>query len=121
MPEDAGLVARCHCGRATIRLPRKPDYVNHCNCSLCATTGWRGIYYASDELTIAGEFDEYVREDLSPGETFLKVLRCAHCGNPTHWVPLADPPHKRMGVNARLVDPALLAGVEVREIDGRSW
>ena len=124
MPEGGGtpeLVARCHCGRATIRLPRKPDYVNHCNCSLCTTTGWWGIYYASDELEIAGEFDEYVREDLPPGETFLKVLRCANCGSPTHWEPLSEPPHERMGVNARLVDPALLDGVEVRQIDGRSW
>ena len=116
-----GLIARCHCGRVTIRLPRKPDYVNHCNCSLCRTTGWWGIYYPSDELVIEGEFDEYVREDLPPGETYLKVLRCANCGNPTHWVPLTDPPYERMSVNARLVDAAVLEGVEVREIDGRSW
>jgi len=26
-----------------------------------------------------------------------------------------------MGVNARLVDPAWLEGVEVRQVDGRSW
>ncbi len=118
---DAELVARCHCGRVTIRLPRKPEYVNHCNCSLCTTTGFWGIYYSSDELEIEGEFDEYVREDLPPGEVFLKNLRCAHCGNPTHWVPLTDPPHERVGVNARLVDPALLEGVEIRAVDGRAW
>jgi hypothetical protein len=113
------LVARCHCGRAAIKLPRKPDYINHCNCTLCAATGWRGIYYSSGELEIGGEFDGYVRSDLRT--TYLRVLRCSNCGIATHWEPLSEPPHDRMGVNARLVDPALLEGVEVREIDGRSW
>jgi hypothetical protein len=113
------LVAACHCGRATIRLPRTPDYVSQCNCSLCAKTGFRGIYYSSDEIEIAGTFDEYVREDI--GEPFLKTLRCRTCGIATHWEPLTPPPHARMGVNARLLDPALLAGVEVREVDGASW
>ena len=116
---EAGPVARCHCGRATIRLARKPDYVVHCNCSLCTATGFQGIYYASDELEIAGAFDSYVRSDLS--ETFLSMHRCTTCGTPTHWTPLGEPPYERMGVNARLVDPALLEGVEVREVDGRSW
>jgi len=115
----AELVAACHCGRATIRLPRKPDYINECNCSLCAKTGWRGIYYASGELVIEGEFDGYVRSDLE--QTYLRVLRCKTCGIATHWEPLTPRPHERMGVNARLVDPAVLEGVEVREIDGRGW
>lgn len=113
------LVAACHCGRATIRLARSPDYVSECNCSLCAKTGFRGIYYASNELEIAGAFDEYVREDID--EPCLKTLRCRTCGIATHWEPLTPPPHARMGVNARLLDPASLAGVEVRQIDGASW
>ena len=113
------ILAACHCGQATIRLPRRPDYVNQCNCSLCAKTGFRGIYFASEEIEITGTFDSYVRTDLD--ESYLTQLRCATCGVPTHWEPLTPPPHARMGVNARLLDPALLAGVEVREIDGASW
>ena len=116
---DIDLVAMCHCGQATIRLPRPPAYVNHCNCSLCTKTGFHGIYYASAELEIRGEFDAYVRADLK--QPFLRQLRCRTCGVATHWEPLTEPPHARMGVNARLVDPALLAGIEVREIDGASW
>ncbi len=116
---DEEMVAACHCGRATIRLPRKPDYVNQCNCSLCKALGWQGIYFASDELQIEGEFDRYVRSDME--EPCLAVLRCANCGTATHWTPLGEPPYERMGVNARLVDPAWLEGVEVRQIDGRSW
>ena len=119
MSVDAGLVAACHCGRATIALPRAPDYVNQCNCSLCTKSGFRGIYYASEELRISGDFDTYLREDLP--EAMIRILRCATCGVATHWEPLSEPPYARMGVNSRLVDPALLEGVEVREIDGASW
>jgi hypothetical protein len=113
------ITASCHCGRASIRLPRAPDYVSQCNCSLCSKTGFRGAYFSSEELVIEGRFDTYVREDI--GEPFLKNLRCATCGIATHWEPLTPPPHARMGVNARLIDPAALAGVEVRQIDGASW
>ena len=113
------IVAACHCGAATIALARAPEYVSQCNCSLCAKTGFRGVYYASDEVEISGAFDEYVRSDI--GEPYLRNLRCATCGIATHWEPLTPPPHERMGVNARLIDPALLAGIEVRDVDGASW
>ena len=46
----SALVGTCHCGRVRITLPRKPDEVTQCNCSLCTKTGFQGIYYASDEL-----------------------------------------------------------------------
>ena len=113
------LVASCHCGRATIRLPRRPESVTQCNCSLCTKTGFRGVYFRSDELEITGEFQSYVRDDLK--QAYLANHRCAHCGVLTHWTPLTDPPHERMGVNARLIDPALLEGVAVQEVDGASW
>ena len=119
MAAPAELVAACHCGRSTIRLPRAPDFVIQCNCSLCTKTGFRGVYFGSDELAIDGEFQSYVREDLK--QPYLATHRCAHCGTTTHWTPLSDPPHERMGVNARLVDPALLDGIPVREVDGASW
>ena len=32
-----------------------------------------------------------------------------------------SPPHERVGVNARLIDEALLDGVPVKLVDGRSW
>ena len=113
------LIGACHCGRVTVRLPRKPGYVSECNCSLCAKTGFRGVYFGSDELVIEGELQSYVREDLK--QAYLANHRCAHCGTPTHWTLLTEPPHERLGVNARLFDPALLEGIEVRQVDGASW
>ena len=113
------LVASCHCGRATIRLPRTPESVTQCNCSLCAKTGFRGVYFPSEELEIEGKFDSYIRDDLK--QAYLANHRCAHCGIPTHWTPLGEPPYERVGVNARLIDQAMLEGVPVQEVDGASW
>jgi hypothetical protein len=112
------LVGTCHCGRARITLPRKPDEVTHCNCSLCAKTGFQGVYFPSEELQIEGETDSYVRADSNPA--YIAQQRCRHCGTVTHWVPLTDPPHERMGVNARLLEPGMLDDVPVREVNGRS-
>lgn len=119
MGEAGELVASCHCGRATIRLPRKPESITQCNCSLCAKTGFRGVYFTADELVIHGEFDSYVREDLK--QACLANHRCKTCGILTHWTLLEGPPNGRVGVNARLIDPALLEGVPVEEVDGASW
>ena len=66
-PDGQGgeLVASCHCGRATHHGCRaSPSQVTQCNCSLCSKTGFRGVYFSSDELVIEGEFDSYVRSDL---------------------------------------------------------
>jgi len=119
MAEPENLIASCHCGRATILLPRAPNSVTQCNCSLCTKTGFRGVYFSSEELTIDGEFDSYVRSDLK--QTFLANHRCKTCGVLTHWTPLSEPPHERVGVNARLLDESLLDGVPIKEVDGRSW
>ena len=113
------LVGTCHCGRVRITLPRKPDEVTHCNCSLCSKTGFQGIYFPSAELSIEGETDRYVRADSNPA--YIAQHRCKYCGIPTHWVPLTDPPHERMGVNARLFEPCMFADVPVKHVDGRSW
>jgi hypothetical protein len=118
-PEASGPVASCICGRSRITLPRTPDYVSHCNCSMCMKTGFQGVYFSSDELGIEGEFDSYVREDLD--EVFLRLHRCRRCGAATHWTPLSEPPYDRMGVNARLLDQSALDGIEVRQVDGASW
>jgi hypothetical protein len=113
------IAATCHCGRTSITLPRKPELVVQCNCTLCTKTGFRGVYFSSEELEIAGEFDSYVREDLK--QPYLANYRCKTCGVLTHWTPLSEPPHERMGVNARLIDEAVLEGLPIKHVDGRSW
>jgi hypothetical protein len=115
----SALVGTCHCGRVWITVPHKPDQVTHCNCSICSKTGFQGIYYACGDLLIEGETDRYVRADSNPA--YIAQQRCCHCGVLTHWVPLTDPPHARMGVNARLFEPGTFDDVAVKQVDGRSW
>lgn len=43
--------------------------------------------------------------------------RCTACGCVTHWAPV-DPARKRMGINARLLPPEVLAAARVRHLDG---
>jgi hypothetical protein len=119
MAEDEAIIGTCHCGRVSITIPRKPDEVTQCNCSLCAKTGFRGIYFGSDQIAIEGHFDSYVRADLK--QAYLANHRCRSCGILTHWTLLSEPPHERMGINARLFDEALLEGVPVKHVDGRAW
>ena len=116
---EAALVGTCHCGRVRITLPRTPEEVTRCNCSLCTKTGFQGVYYSSEDLQIEGEFDSYVRADANPA--YLATHRCRHCGIVTHWTPLTDPPYERMGVNARLFEPETFEDVPVKQVDGRSW
>ncbi len=48
-------------------------------------------------------------------------MRCRNCGVQTHWEPLDEPPHPRMGINANLIDAAALEGAKQVDVDGASW
>jgi hypothetical protein len=113
------IVARCHCGQVAITLPALPDEITQCNCSLCSKTGFMGIYYRPEDVAVTGEVEPYVRSDLD--EACLTNWRCSHCGCATHWTGLGQYAEAKMGVNARMLDAALLDGVPVKQVDGASW
>jgi hypothetical protein len=110
---------QCVCNAVRFTVAGKPGYVNDCNCSLCRTLGALWAYYASSELDIIGETRGYVRTDLT--EPAIAVHHCPICGTTTHWAPLDDGPHPRMGINARLFEDGVTDGVEIRYPDGKSW
>lgn len=114
----------CHCGRVNIALDRAPDEVTDCNCTSCTKHGVRWSYFAPEEVRVAGATASYLRADVTVPATDLRF--CAHCGCTTHWVATAAyvrhaGKDDRVGVNMRLFDEALVAGLPVRVIDGRSW
>jgi hypothetical protein len=108
----SAIVGSCHCGAVTIEVPSAPETVTSCNCSMCRRYGALWAYYSPTVVRVTGETATYIW-----GDKTLATHRCATCGCITHWWPL-DPALDRMGVNLRLMDPAVLAAARVRRFDG---
>lgn len=109
-----GHEAVCHCGACRIVLPRVPETVTDCNCSICRRYGVLWAYFDPAQVDLDG---------LGPthgygwGERSIIFHRCAICGCVTHWAPV-DPGRRRMGINARLLPLDLIVRIRVRRLDG---
>lgn len=113
------IEASCHCGAVRVALARAPDELTECNCSICRRLGALWAYYDPWEVTVSAADDAlggYIRE-----QRLLRFCHCRHCGCTTHWEAF-DPEVRRMGVNARLLDPEIVDDAHIRHIDGAdSW
>lgn len=112
--EDGAVVGSCHCGAVTVRLPHAPAEITHCNCSLCRRLGVLWAYYPIAEVTITAT---QPTDSYAWGGQNVDFHRCASCGVLTHWYPRKTN-RTSLGVNARLIDPALLAQAKIRYKDG---
>lgn len=118
------IEARCHCGAITVRVPRLPAHLIDCNCSICRKNGAWWALYAAREIEIIAR-PEVLGEYLW-GRRSIRTVHCQVCSATTHWLPVAANPEATPdapgGVNARHLDPALLAGIPRRRFDGAtSW
>ncbi len=104
--------ASCHCGAVRIEVESAPAELTSCNCSICRRTGGLWAYYAPARVRVAGTTATY-----RWGDKTLDLHHCPTCGCVTHWSPI-DPAIDRMGVNARLMDPAIVAAARIRRFDG---
>lgn len=104
------IEASCHCGAVRMRIAAPPETVNDCRCSICRRLGALWAYYSSSEVHLEAE----------PDATFIYLWNhriiefhtCRTCGCTTHWAPV-DKTYDRMGVNARLMAPAVLAAARM--------
>jgi hypothetical protein len=117
--EQIMVEASCHCGAVRVQVPHAPEEVKECNCSICRRSGALLAYYSPAQVQVtpaSGATDIYIW-----GDREIEFHRCKVCGNFTHWSPV-DESVDRMGVNARLMLPELLAGIRVLEFDGaNTW
>ena len=105
--------ATCHCGAIVLEIEEAPREVTQCNCSICRRYGVLWAYYSPRQVRVTGgATDTYSWDDRS-----IAFHRCARCGCVSHWWPV-DPQLDRMGVNARLMEPALLEQARLRRLDG---
>jgi hypothetical protein len=124
-PSSAPYIGTCHCGAVRIAIPRKPEYLNDCNCTLCTKHAGLWGYFDPVEISIVGETQNYTRADLL--EPAMAIHFCGICACVTHWRLLttfaaAHPDMtSRMGINMRLFAAETVNGVEVRFPDGRAW
>jgi hypothetical protein len=109
------IEASCHCGAVRLEVDAAPETVTDCNCSICRRYGVLWAYYSPTRVHIAAGAD--ATDVYMCNDRLLEFHRCGNCGCVSHWMPV-DRSHDRMGVNARLMAPEILAGARVRRLDG---
>jgi hypothetical protein len=60
---------------------------------------------------------EGVTQSYLWGDKSIEFFRCRNCGCITHWEAVGKPAD-RMGVNARLMAPEVLAAAHLQRLDG---
>jgi len=107
------VTASCHCGAVTLTIPHAPTKIRHCNCSLCRRYGALWTYHEIDSVTLP---DKSILDSYAWGGKNVDFFRCHTCGCVTHWLP-RNKKRTSMGINARLLEPELLEGVEIEYKD----
>lgn len=110
------LTGTCHCGAIRIHIPRAPRTVTRCNCSICRRYGALWAYFPAKSVRI-----EAPRGGLSRYSWRRKVrwfFHCKCCGCVTHYKYRKQGRGYPIAVNAANLDPAVLKGVRIRELDG---
>jgi len=117
------LKVSCLCGQVRVEIPKRPDFINECNCTLCSKSGARWAYFHPSDVRIQGETKGYSRGDKA--DPAAEIRFCENCGSTTHFIltesAVAKFGNSQMGVNMRLADETDLAGTELRYPDGRGW
>jgi hypothetical protein len=110
------ITTTCHCGTVRITIPRVPETLTNCDCSICRRYGTLWAYYEGSEVVI--EAPPGATEAYAWGRKSLQFFRCAICGCVTHWEPTVADRGPRVGINARNFEPDQLGTVRIRRLDG---
>jgi len=83
MATDTPLRSSCHCGAVTVTVPRLPEYINVCQCTICRRYGAAWGYYHPDEVKIEtkqlGSKPNGIRQYVW-GDRDLTFNFCDNCG-----------------------------------------
>ena len=109
------IEASCHCGAVRLEIETPPAEVTECNCSICRRYGVLWAYYAPDQVRVLPTNPP--TNVYTWNGRYTEFHHCRTCGCVSHWSP-ADRGRNRMAVNARLMEPDILADARVRHLDG---
>jgi hypothetical protein len=114
------ITCSCHCGAVRFEIDEPPTELTDCNCSLCRRIGGLWTYYKTGQvkmLSAPGATLIYIW-----GDKDLETHTCKTCGCTTHWQAAKKDAPDRMGINARMMEPAVIHGLRVKLFDGAdSW
>jgi hypothetical protein len=105
----------CNCGAVKLSVARAPTELTSCNCSICRRLGTLWAYYTPGDARLTGSTATY-----QWGDKTIDFHHCPTCGCTTHWSPRPGRDAARMGINARLLAPEVVASARVRRLDGAS-
>jgi hypothetical protein len=110
----------CLCKAVELGAARLPRQVTQCNCSVCRRYGTLWAYYRRSAVSITAP--RGALEDYSGRAGGLRFVRCRSCGCVVCWDGRGKDPDRRVGINMRLFDHALMAAVPVKVLDGdKTW
>jgi len=110
------IESSCVCGAVRLAITHAPDELVDCNCSLCRRYAALWAYYSLKDVIVPGG----LTDTFMQGPKKIEFHRCKICGCVTHWSPKDQ--RDRMGVNARLMEPEIVARARVLHLDGaNTW
>jgi hypothetical protein len=110
-------LASCHCGAVSVDVARRPRQLTDCNCSVCRRYGALWAYYTRRSVRVDAAPDALV--SYAWGARTLDFLHCRTCGCVVLWRSRRERgPDARIGINARMLEPSVIAGLPIRHLDG---
>jgi len=106
------IEASCHCGAVRLEIDTAPRELTDCACSICWRLGALWAYYSPRQVKISGATRIYMWR-----ARVIEFHSCPVCACTTHWLP-ADKSYDRMGVNARMMAPEIVAATAIAKFDG---
>jgi hypothetical protein len=108
----------CQCGEVEFEVSAPAQLrVQECNCSICRMTGYQHLIVPAGRFRLVKGTEALATYTFNTGTA--QHLFCRRCGIKSFYVPRSNP--DGYSVNARCLDPATIASVEVEPFDGRNW
>ena len=112
------IEATCHCGNIMLRFDEMPASLTSCNCSICHRLGALWAYFLPGEVSVAIRTSDPI--SYIWGDREVSFQHCGECGACTHYVTTEKCPEKIFAVNGRMLNPEIVAKLEIRTVDGAS-
>lgn len=112
------ISATCHCQAVKVEVTEKPLSLTQCNCSICRRYGAMWAYFTVKSATINCGRDAIAVYSWNDHD--IEFFHCKTCGCLTHYESMNKTGNYRVALNARMMDPQDIEGIEIRHFDGAS-